>query len=334
MLTLLPDRPGRVEIRPVVPADQDALIAAHRASRDYHAPWTAPFTDAAGFERWFAARVTGGIGLLAHETGSGALVGLVSLTGIVLGTLQGGWLGFHGMAATAGRGLMADAVRLACLHGFTSLGLHRIEANIQPGNARSIALVRRLGFRLEGVSASYLRIDGTWRDHGRWALLDHELNQTAGEAGPAPTAEIERFWSRFRAETGLGGPAVPGLTTFGADAVEQDALALLARRGRKRAPVSLRHEYGLGAPVVPATGDLAIVLDGRGAPVCVIRTAEVRLGPLSSLDDAFVWDEGEGDRTRADWLATHHASWAACGMVVDDGTTLVFERFATIWPDA
>ncbi len=333
MLNLLPERPGRVAVRPVEAAARDTLIDAHRASRDYHAPWAAPFTDAAGFDRWRADRATDGIGFLAHESATGALVGLVSLTGIVQGALRGAWLGFHGMAPTASRGLMTDAVRLACRHGFSSLGLHRIEANIQPGNARSIRLVRRLGFRLEGMSALYLRIDGAWRDHGRWALLEHELDQAAGDPNAGPTAAVERFWIRFRAETGGGGAEVPGVTRFGADTDEQDALASLVRRGRKRATVSLRREYGPDTPVVPAAGDLAIVLDGRDRPICVIRTIEVRLGPLASVDDAFAWDEGEGDRTRTGWLATHRAFWRRYGLTVDDATELVFERFAAIWPD-
>jgi ribosomal-protein-alanine N-acetyltransferase len=51
------------------------------------------------------------------------------------------------------------------------LGLHRLEANIQPENLASIGLVRRLGFRREGMPPRYLRINGEWRDHERWALL-------------------------------------------------------------------------------------------------------------------------------------------------------------------
>jgi [ribosomal protein S5]-alanine N-acetyltransferase len=69
---------------------------------------------------------------------------------------------------------MTEAVRLATAHAFAALGLHRLEANIQPGNTRSIALVKRLGFRLEGFSPRYLFIDGEWRDHERWALLEDE----------------------------------------------------------------------------------------------------------------------------------------------------------------
>jgi len=73
-----------------------------------------------------------------------------------------------------GRGLMSEAVGLAVTYAFDEQGLHRLEANIQPGNLPSRALVQRLGFRQEGFSPRYLRIGGEWRDHERWAVLAEE----------------------------------------------------------------------------------------------------------------------------------------------------------------
>ena len=69
---------------------------------------------------------------------------------------------------------MSAGVAAVVSTAFADLGLHRLEANIQPANARSIALVRRLGFRREGLSPHYLMVDGQWRDHERWAVLADE----------------------------------------------------------------------------------------------------------------------------------------------------------------
>ncbi len=161
-----------VLIAPARRADAAELIAANRASRDLHRPWVEPFTDQAGFEAWLE-RMTEGpcVGLVARSLSTGEMIGVVNLNEIVRGAFQSAYLGYYGMVGQSGQGLMTEAVRLAARHAFDRLGLHRVEANIQPDNLRSIALVRRLGFRLEGFSPRYLRIAGAWRDHQRYALL-------------------------------------------------------------------------------------------------------------------------------------------------------------------
>jgi ribosomal-protein-alanine N-acetyltransferase len=66
---------------------------------------------------------------------------------------------------------MSEGLSKVIEHAFRRLKLHRLEANIQPGNARSKRFAKRLGFRREGFSPRYLKINGRWRDHERWALV-------------------------------------------------------------------------------------------------------------------------------------------------------------------
>jgi ribosomal-protein-alanine N-acetyltransferase len=166
---------GRVVIAPARPSDCAELVEANQASRDHHLPWVEPFTDTSGFDVWLARMQTGShVGLVARDAERGRVVGIVNLSEIVQGVFQCAYLGYYGMAWYAGSGTMTEAVRLTVAYAFGELGLHRLEANIQPNNSRSIALVRRLGFRQEGYSPRYLCIGGVWRDHERWALLSNE----------------------------------------------------------------------------------------------------------------------------------------------------------------
>ena len=160
----------RVQLRPITARDANALIAAHCASQALHAPFVWPPLDRRSFDAWLAPVKHGRKLALVAECG-GALVGVVNLNEIVRGTLQSAYLGYYGLAGQTGRGLMTQTVRLAVAHAFGQLGLHRVEANIQPSNAASRALVQRLGFVQEGFSPRYLSIDGAWRDHERWAKL-------------------------------------------------------------------------------------------------------------------------------------------------------------------
>jgi len=81
------------------------------------------------------------------------------------------YLGYYVGAEYAGRGYIKEAIELVLKYAFESLRLHRLEANIQPGNLASIAIVKRAGFVREGYSRRYLKICGRWRDHERWAII-------------------------------------------------------------------------------------------------------------------------------------------------------------------
>ncbi len=164
--------PARVTIQPVRAEDGAELIAANLASMRLHEPWVYPCRDQASFQAYLA-RCDGErtAGFIVRERDSGRIAGVVNLNEIVRGFFQSTYMGYYGVAGMTGRGLMSEAVGLVVTHAFTKLGLHRIEANIQPDNEPSRALVKRLGFRQEGYSPRYLKIGGEWRDHERWAVL-------------------------------------------------------------------------------------------------------------------------------------------------------------------
>jgi [ribosomal protein S5]-alanine N-acetyltransferase len=153
-------------------ADGDDFIAAVRASVALHHPWIDPPDTPERFAAYLerAARPDQVAYLIRHQP-CGGLVGFVNVNNIVRGALHSGYLGYAAFATHAGQGLMTEGLRAVVDDLFTSLGLHRVEANIQPANDRSRDLVRRLGFAQEGFSPRYLWVDGDWRDHERWAVL-------------------------------------------------------------------------------------------------------------------------------------------------------------------
>jgi [ribosomal protein S5]-alanine N-acetyltransferase len=107
-------------------------------------------------------------------TAEGELAGVINLNEIVRYAFKSAYLGYYAFTPFAGRGLMRAGLKLVLARAFGDLGLHRVEANIQPANRRSIALVRSLGFRYEGLARRYLKISGRWRDHQHWALVKED----------------------------------------------------------------------------------------------------------------------------------------------------------------
>jgi [ribosomal protein S5]-alanine N-acetyltransferase len=171
----------RVLLRTPQPEDRAEFVAAMAASRRYHRPWMVGVTtdqeyDALlervrddRFDPNFACRIE-----------DGAIVGFFNLSQIVRGPLQSAYLGYGAVAAYGGQGYMSEGMALLLARAFTQLGLHRVEANIQPSNERSLALARRSGFVREGFSERYLKVAGRWRDHERWAIRAEQWS-----AGPA-----------------------------------------------------------------------------------------------------------------------------------------------------
>jgi [ribosomal protein S5]-alanine N-acetyltransferase len=151
--------------------DRDEFVAAMRASRALHRPWLSPPTTAEAFDALLErAREASFEPMLARRRDDRAVVGFFNISHVIRGPLQSAFLGYGGVAAQAGRGYMTEAMELVLRRAFTELLLHRLEANIQPGNTASIALVQRCGFEREGFSARYLKVGGRWRDHERWAI--------------------------------------------------------------------------------------------------------------------------------------------------------------------
>ncbi|MFJ9538403.1 GNAT family N-acetyltransferase [Streptomyces sp. NPDC101225] len=170
----------RVGIRHFRHEDGAEFTARARESKGLHQPWLFP-PDSPSAYTAYASRLIDDptkAGFLVCETGGGAdgghpdgaIAGFININNIVEGGFRCGALGYGAFAHAAGRGLMREGLDLVLGHAFGPMRLHRLEINVQPRNAASIALARSCGFRLEGFSPKMIYIDGDWRDHERWAI--------------------------------------------------------------------------------------------------------------------------------------------------------------------
>jgi ribosomal-protein-alanine N-acetyltransferase len=151
------------------------FLAAVRQSRRLHHPWVHPPGTEAAYRAFVRrSRSASHAAYLIRLRASRELVGVANLSEIVRGALRSAYLGYYMFAPHERQGLMREGLMLVIRQAFARLRLHRLEANIQPGNLASRRLVRSLGFRREGYSRRYLKIGGRWRDHERWALLADE----------------------------------------------------------------------------------------------------------------------------------------------------------------
>ena len=162
----------RVFLRVPVKDDSEEAIALNRASLRLHRGLVYPPTDPEEFGTFLSrCRRPDCVCCFVCRREDGAIVGSINLSQIYGGGFRNAYLGYYAGEQFAGRGYMTEALQLMLRYAFEELHLHRLEANIQPGNVASMALVKRAGFVCEGYSRRYLKIGGRWRDHERWAIL-------------------------------------------------------------------------------------------------------------------------------------------------------------------
>ena len=155
--------------------DAAEFTALMRESRALHQPWSFPPVREEEFTALVErARADDFELFLLCRRGDGRILGFFNLSQIFRGPFLSAYLGYAVGGPYTGAGFMSEGIQLVLRHSFGALGLHRVEANIQPANHASIALARSAGFRLEGFSPRYLLIGGQWRDHERYAITADE----------------------------------------------------------------------------------------------------------------------------------------------------------------
>jgi ribosomal-protein-alanine N-acetyltransferase len=162
----------RTRIHSPVAADEEAFLAAMRDSIGLHHPWVSAPKDHAGWQRYMdRLERPNEAGFLVKLREEEIICGVINLNIITYEALCSAYVSYYGVAGQAEKGYMKEGMLQVIRHAFDKLGLHRLEANIQPGNHASIALARSTGFQYEGFSPRFLKINGVWCDHERWAVL-------------------------------------------------------------------------------------------------------------------------------------------------------------------
>lgn len=103
---------------------------------------------------------------------SATLLGYLNFSEVVRGAFWACYMGYALAESAQGKGYMTEACRAGIRYMFEEVGLHRIMANYMPHNGRSAAVLRRLGFTMEGMAKDYLFLAGRWQDHVLTSLIN------------------------------------------------------------------------------------------------------------------------------------------------------------------
>jgi ribosomal-protein-alanine N-acetyltransferase len=164
--------PEGISLRRLRRDDERAYLAAVARSVRLHRPWAYPPDTPDGFAEYVAGSAVR-IPLVVEIRGE--LAGVYTMSQIVYGSFRNAYLGYYAFVPHAGTGAMRAAMPSVLRSAFDELGLHRLQANVQPGNAKSLALLRATGWHEEGYARRYLKIGGRWRDHLMFGILAEDV---------------------------------------------------------------------------------------------------------------------------------------------------------------
>lgn len=183
----------KIFLRQPLRSDLKEVIALNKSSVSLHRGLASPPKTELAFENFLRRTEREDVlCFLICRREDECIVGLINLSQIFRGPFQNAYLGYYIGQPFANRGYMTEAIHLVLRHAFKTLKLHRLEANIQPGNKASLALVRRAGFTKEGYSRRYLKIGGRWRDHERWAITVKTGKRKSLKLQRGEKVELER----------------------------------------------------------------------------------------------------------------------------------------------
>lgn len=174
---------GAVGLRPIRLRDARAWREVRIRNAEWLRPWEATLPDPSRerlpsfttMVRRLSSEARDGRCLPFAVTYDGRLVGQVTVGGLTWGSLRSGYIGYWVDSKFAGQGITPTAVAMATDYCLGEIGLHRLEINIRPENAASLRVPIKLGYRFEGERPRYLHIDGDWRDHVTYVMLQEEM---------------------------------------------------------------------------------------------------------------------------------------------------------------
>ncbi|MDR1767987.1 MAG: GNAT family N-acetyltransferase [Propionibacteriaceae bacterium] len=182
-------RRQQVVLRPLRLRDEAAWAEIRRRGADWFKPWDATRPPESTqrqltfgeLVRSYRSRARRGTTLplaVTYSPQPGAkpvFCGQLTVSGISGGSASWGMIGYWIDPRYAGRGIIPLAVAMVVDYCFQTIGLHRIEIAIVPSNAKSVAVVRKLGLRLEGRRPKFMHVGGAWQDHDVYVVTPEEV---------------------------------------------------------------------------------------------------------------------------------------------------------------